>query len=289
MDDFYALPRRRRGRPATASGASPSSPQSTGSFAVSQGYYVQTWNSSTTAESLGAGSSSARATASRIVSSVRRSFSTSARRRDSSPSGRGMYSTPEESIPPVPSRYDFRNSPDTRPTVEQIAMGLHVSRTPHLHPAYSPQSSPHVRSRYRDDSTSPHPLTQPTPQTHHRRYSAAAALTPSALPPRRSSLKKPSTPTTTRSAPLTPTASDLSLSTLTSNAPSTPRSGRSMTVPFIPSRLQLSMARLLPGRKGLGSRSLSPAVATGMSDDDSGSAELTPRKIVRFSTGVHAE
>ncbi|OBZ74247.1 hypothetical protein A0H81_06398 [Grifola frondosa] len=236
-----------------------------------------------------ASGSTPRTTASRIMHNVRRSFSssTTARRRDRSPLDSGMYSTPEESTPPSPSRYNFSDLPDTRPTIEQIAMGLHVSRTPHLVPVRTPRS----RSRHRGEAGEGEGY-DPPPRTsmQRRRTSASATMLPPS--PQRSSLKKPDTSTATDSAsasalsptPWTPSASDASLSTLTSNAPSTPRSSRSATAALFSAKLQLRMARLLPGRKNSGSssRSASPVVTTDSSEDDAGSAGLVPRKMVRF-------
>ncbi|GBE89651.1 hypothetical protein BKA93DRAFT_925267 [Sparassis latifolia] len=273
MDDPFP-PRRRLGKPATAGADS----RDHRFFGLS-------------VDSPGASGSSARNTASRIVNSVKRSFSVQ-RRRDMSPVDRGMYSTPEESIPHTPSRYNFSDAPDTRPTIEQIAMGLHISRTPHLRPVHITSQLSHLHSRHHDGSDDSHVSygysPAPRPNGHHRRNSASVLLTParSSLKKRPSALLVHSAPA---SAPLTPTTSDLSLSTLTSNGPSTPRSSRSPSVHIIPSRLQLSMSRLLPGKKSSVSRASSPAVTTNSSDDDAGSAELVSRKVVRFSPGVHKD
>ncbi|CCM06191.1 uncharacterized protein FIBRA_08433 [Fibroporia radiculosa] len=244
------------------------------------------WTSKPFAETPGASSSSTRNTASRIVSTMRRPFSTTPRKRDAS--AMGMYSTPEESNLPAPSPYNVRDIP--LPTIQQIAMGLHVSRTPHLRPPHLAQPS-HARSRSRghsDDTLPPFaaPLMKASSDNRHRRRgSASAIMLPP--PPARSSLKKPSTPTPPRSAPpslpLTPSGSDLSLtgSTLTSSAPVTPRSMRTASVTLLPARLQLSVSRLLrsPSRKN----STASSTTSGKSGSESVSSELTPRKMVRFT------
>lgn len=209
----------------------------------------------------------------------------------------GMYSTPAESSPPTPSGYSFHDRPDTRPTIEQIAMGLHISRTPHILSPRSPSSSHshshHHHSRRSVDSprtrTHDQLLTRPTP--HTRRSSTSAIVLPP--PPPRSSLKKSTHPPTAESATLAPSASDASLSTLTtqtSNGPSTPRSTQSAPATSFPGKLRLEMLRLLPSRKGSfsagSSRSDSPRLMTPSSDAGSLSGGLTPRKSVRFSAGV---
>lgn len=201
----------------------------------------------------------------------------------------GMQSTPEESLTPTdlhararPYAYDYYGYDGTRavsPTIEQIAMGLHTSRTPHLGPArsYGPSRS---RSRRRGTpeggrSVSP-PPTRARP-SHHRRDSA-----PVLLSPQPSSLKSPSKPGFTQPIPPTPSDSNVSLSTITtSTAPSTPQStasGQSSMAHFS-TRLQQRMSKLLPGKRN----PLSPIATAVSSDDDSATSELTPRKVVHFS------
>ena len=215
-----------------------------------------------------------------------------------------MYSTPAESSPPSPSPYSFHDRPDTRPTIEQIAMGLHISRTPHALPARSVSMSPHPhrshhhRVSHSIDARAHSPLlARPTLQA--RRASMSAVVLPP--PPARSSLKKPTRPPTAESATLVTSASDASLSTLatqTSSGPATPRSIPRMpasapaTTSF-PGKLRLEMLRLLPSRRGTfgagGSpRSESPGAMTA-SDADSVSGALPTRKSVRFSAGAHGD
>ncbi|KZT07225.1 uncharacterized protein LAESUDRAFT_736490 [Laetiporus sulphureus 93-53] len=208
---------------------------------------------------------------------MRRSLSSAARKRDRSPLDSGMYSTPEERSPPVRSRYNVHDAP--RPTIQQIAMGLHTSRTPHLrqphnsNPPSPHPSAPHSAYPGENDSRRASRFLKPPSANSHRRSASTSSTIPLPPPPARSALKKRGTPTTSPGAsavPLTPSVSDLSLSesTLTSNAPSTPRSNRGFSV---------SKLLRVPSRKGSGASSEH-------SDDDSVSTELTPRKIVRFST-----
>ncbi|KAI0738604.1 hypothetical protein C8Q80DRAFT_251318 [Daedaleopsis nitida] len=242
-----------------------------------------------------ASTSNARTAAVRIMHTMRRfSYSNTPKKRDRGLSDGGMYSTSVESSPPTPSGYSFHDRPDTRPTIEQIAMGLHISRTPHLLPSRS--SSPHIHghlhhspSRRSVESLRPHNQLLARPTLHTRRASTSAVILPP--PPPRSSLKKTIRPPTAESATLAPSASDASLSTLatrTSNGPATPRSA---PVTSFPGKLRLEMLRLLPSRKSSvsagSSRSDSPGVMTPSSDADSLTGSLTPRKSVRFSPAVH--
>ncbi|RDX51228.1 hypothetical protein OH76DRAFT_1347132 [Lentinus brumalis] len=225
------------------------------------------------------------------MNSMRKLSYSTPRKREREHMDRHMYSTPAESSAPAPSAYNFHDRPDTRPTIEQIAMGLHISRTPHLLPQRS-SSSPHIpnhphrhHKRRSVDSPRVHSqvlLTRPT--MHTRRASTSAVVLPP--PPTRSSLKKTTRPGTMESTTLAPSASDASLSTMTtqtSNGPATPRSAQTS----FPGKLRFEMLKLLPSRKGsLSSTDSSPSVMTPSSDVDSLS---TPRKSVRFSPGPEAE
>ncbi|KAI0675849.1 hypothetical protein C8Q78DRAFT_1006824 [Trametes maxima] len=221
---------------------------------------------------------------------MRRFSYSSPKRRDRGQPEGTMYSTPAESSPPAPSPYSFHDRPDTRPTIEQIAMGLHISRTPHALPHRSAQGFQPQGRRVAESprsSSHSHLLTRPT--IHTRRASMSAVVLPP--PPVRSSLKKSSRPATAEDSLLASSASDASISTmttLTSNTPSTPRSARSAPASSFPGKLRMEMLRLLPTRKGSltsSVRSDSPSVVSPSSDNDSVTSELTPRKMVRFSTG----
>ncbi|KAI0730632.1 hypothetical protein C8Q76DRAFT_715639 [Earliella scabrosa] len=245
-----------------------------------------------------ASASGSRTAAGRIMNTMRKlSYSGTPKKRERGVVEGGMYSTAAESNPPTPSAYSFHDRPDTRPTIEQIAMGLHISRTPHLLPPRS-SSSPHLHNhphhshnRRSVDSPRSHSQLLTRPTHHTRRASTSAVILPP--PPPRSSLKKTTRPPTAESATLAPSASDASLSTLTtqtSSGPATPRSAHSAPATSFPGKLRLEMLRLLPSRKGSFSagstRSDSPGVMTPSSDADSLSGGLTPRKSVRFSPGV---
>ncbi|KAI0704503.1 hypothetical protein C8T65DRAFT_653746 [Cerioporus squamosus] len=245
--------------------------------------------------------SNTRAAAARLMHSMRKFSYSTPRKREREHSDGHMYSTPAESSPPTPSAYNFHDRPDTRPTIEQIAMGLHISRTPHLIPQRS-SSSPHIHNHphhhNRRSVDSPRVHSQPLltrPTMHTRRASTSAVVLPP--PPPRSSLKKPSRPPTMESVTLAPSASDASLSTLatqTSNGPATPRSAQSAPATSFPGKLRFEMLKLLPSRKGSlsstdSTRSDSPSVMTPSSDADSLSGGLTPRKSVRFSPGPDTE
>ncbi|KAG2075756.1 hypothetical protein BDR04DRAFT_862739 [Suillus decipiens] len=217
-------------------------------------------------------------TASRFFLSIRKSISptilTSPKRRhaDNLPSSIGMYSTPEERNSHVHSRMHakYRDYATSRPTIEQIAMGLHVSCTPHLrnpcHHRHSALSSPsHIR--YPGDPSAPNRPTHSLPP-----------------PPSRSSLKKTSTSTTLNCPPLSSTAlirPSPSTSTINSAGPATPDGPPSVR------SIKQRMSKLI-----LGYRSTSlPVRVMSISSSGSGSEgtrPTTPRKSVRFSTSVLA-
>src|SRR6266511_5411545 len=139
-----------------------------------------------------------------------------------------MLSTQEESTVTPPS-HQFRD-PDpatSRPTIEQIAMGLHLSRTPHLRPL---SSSPYAF---------PQRNTVPVPTRSHDHRSSPIILPP---PPSRSSMKK-STITSSSSSPVvcTPFSSaSASTTTVTSVTPSAGNPPKSFA------GLKFRMARFLP-------------------------------------------
>ncbi|CAK5281403.1 unnamed protein product [Mycena citricolor] len=141
---------------------------------------------------------------SRIITSVRRTLSTATKRRDSSEI---VHPSPEERNPFVQRfRYD---TPATRPTVEQIAMGLHLSRTPHLH----------ASTRYPALASHPQPTLKPVPLP----------------PPDRSSMKKSNSGGVQRLTSSVSSATDV-----TSTTPSTPHSSKSS--------LRLRMDKMFPFR-----------------------------------------
>ncbi|KIK08871.1 hypothetical protein K443DRAFT_671928 [Laccaria amethystina LaAM-08-1] len=187
-------------------------------------------------------------TASRFMSSVRRSF-TPTNKPNQNLSLLAMRSTPEESQPlPLPQfRVPLYSS--SPPTIEQIAMGLHISRTPHLRPPRHSQSMP----------------------PNIRRSSS----TPMPPPPRRSSLKQPAN--TLTSSISTPPFSSASASstTITSINPPTPRSASGRSSPF--SFPKFRMSHFLPGTRS------SSAPSSPNTSRRNSMADLPQKKAVRFS------
>ncbi|KAG8220983.1 hypothetical protein J3R82DRAFT_2489 [Butyriboletus roseoflavus] len=166
------------------------------------------------------------ATASRFFVSMRKTFSppTSPRRKNAenqvchsvshvhlalltSPSAQraAMYSTPEERHAHSTSRAGPSRYLDSRPTIEQIAMGLHVSRTPHLRPVANPLqrhtlSTPPPR---RNPNTPIQPLSASPDNLHDTSTSSSQYRTRHSLPPppSRSSMKKTSPSVATLTQP----------------------------------------------------------------------------------------
>lgn len=148
----------------------------------------------------------------------------------------------------------------SRPTVEQIAMGLHVSRTPHLRPLHSARP---LHTNFHDA-----PSRRPT--------------SPSIPPPTpiRSSLKMPPTSNSTSSTgvgpalPLLPASA--SSTTVASNTPATPHSSNRSLM-----SLKFRVSRFLPGL-----RAASAPSSLYSSPHDCTADIQAPRKAVRFSTQV---
>ncbi|KAK7005666.1 hypothetical protein R3P38DRAFT_1713409 [Favolaschia claudopus] len=189
---------------------------------------------------------------SRLMSSVRRNL-TIPRRRDPLP----PPPTQLERNPYTPSRY--RNDPATaRPTVEQIAMGLHLSRTPHLGRG---------AAKYPAPASHPQPAQKPVP------------LPP---PPARSSMKKPGVPPT----PALLHGSASSTTDVTSTTLSTPHSSDRSSASF-----RARMSRFLPlTHRGHPAASSTPNSSAFSSPHTSTSELQQPRKkAVRFSSTVPEE
>ncbi|KAJ3798504.1 hypothetical protein GGU11DRAFT_780555 [Lentinula aff. detonsa] len=190
---------------------------------------------------------------SRIMSSVKRSLSGShpVTPKKQLPlettNAMGLYSTvAERTVQHSVSlkRQDFDASP---PSIEQIAMGLHISRTPHLRPPPGPN----------------HPFSQrhvPIP------------LPP---PPSRSAMKKPGQ--TTSSVPSLDPHSISSTTVTSSNLPPTPRSNRSLR------SLTLCMSRLSPSVRYFSPISSSTPQSPTASSGDAAPHLVSPKKAVRFS------
>ena len=169
-----------------------------------------------------------------------------------------MHSTFEETnATSPPQQFRAADPASSRPTIEQIAMGLHTSRTPHLRPLASTYSQ-----RHSYDKTNPVPLILPPP-------------------PSRSSMKKPSVSATssTGSPATTPPFSTASVTstTLTSLTPSSTHPPRTFA------GLKSRMARFLPTSR---STSLPTSLMSSpLSSPRHSSSESTqPKKAVRFDT-----
>ncbi|KAF5316140.1 hypothetical protein D9619_006451 [Psilocybe cf. subviscida] len=226
--------------------------------------------------------------ASRLIHSVKRTLSgssssmpSSRKRYPTPPSKSGMRSTLAESGPvPLQQQHQFRE-PDphsSRPTIEQIAMGLHVSRTPHLRPH---AASPYGISQVSASGQFSH--------TGHR-------LTPIALPPppARSSMKKTGVAGTLTSSssspavspPLFSSASSGSTTTVTSVTPS-----RGSAQPRAFAAIKFHMSRFLPHSNNSRSSSAPSSLLSSPDDSPRTSAsdyppQHTRKKAVRFNTGT---
>ncbi|KIJ65611.1 hypothetical protein HYDPIDRAFT_130934 [Hydnomerulius pinastri MD-312] len=208
-----------------------------------------------------------------------------------------MYSTPEERHQYNHSRGARSRHTDTsgRPTIEQIAMGLHVSRTPHLRPIGNPlqrHSAPTSPSRRNLNAANHAPHVPPHLHPHATHDSSSSSIlqhrTRHSLPPppSRSSMKKASASSSTLSPPQQPFVlfgASPSTSTVTSGGPATPDSSRSV------SSLKLRMSKLIPGFRPSQPQSPTGRVNSFASSSESdGTRPATPRKAVRFSTSVLA-
>ncbi|KAG6908790.1 hypothetical protein DXG01_003319 [Tephrocybe rancida] len=199
-------------------------------------------------------STSTTKTSSRIMTSVRKSIGSFPKKRGPEslkPTDYGMISTPAERTLPTSTRY--RDYTPSRPTIEQIAMGLHTSRTPHLR----------------------HLSSSPPPNSHSRRSASPLVLPP---PPARSSLKKPaSTPATLAdNGPASASSSTLA-------STHTPMS-KPLITPM--SSIKVRMARFLPRSR---ISSAPPSVLSSSTSSPRTSLEIqNPKKAVRFSVSTEA-
>lgn len=197
------------------------------------------------------------------------------------PQERGMFSTPEEHSASFSSssvqRRGRTRAPDVSlqpPSISQIAMGLHTSRTPHLGPSHSRRLS----------SEPPNSRTLRSPR-------AASSTSSHSAQPLRSSLKKPSTlgsaaasPHPSRSASPSASAS-ISLTASTGSGPPTPSSTFSRISSAITNR---SRSRLGKFERFLGIKS-QPQSALTLSNYSSDVSLETPRKSVRFKSIAEQE
>ncbi|EFI27351.1 hypothetical protein CC1G_14824 [Coprinopsis cinerea okayama7 len=213
-------------------------------------------------------------TASSIMISVKRTFTPSKRRsgeHSSHMSRSGMYSTPEERMSPCqPQVTQFHAhshiiAGPAPPTIEQIAMGLHISRTPHLRPLTS------TRSPYSQRNHSAPART---------RHGHSPVLPP---PPTRSSMKKPTATVSSSSSqaklrtPVPPASSP----TPTTSSSAAPSSSRSTHSGFSFSKFR--MGRFLSGSRSSSAPS-SSLISTPVSSPRQSTSDLEAlqRKAVRF-------
>ena len=234
--------------------------------------------------------------ASRLMSSVKRSLSQSVPRKRtpehsvSSPfkflrhvsvsldlkQKSGMHSTFEETnATPPPQQFREADPASSRPTIQQIAMGLHTSRTPHLRPLAS--------SSYTFSQRHPPAPHSSNLYEHHHHKTTSLVLPP---PPTHSSLKKPSPSATSSSgspalSPPFSTASVTSTTLASSFTPSSSYSPRSFA------GLKSRMARFLPSTRSasLPSSLISSPLSSPRISSSKSSSSRT-KKAVRFTTEV---
>lgn len=200
-----------------------------------------------------------------------------------------MYSTPEERHAHNASRVGPSRYLESRPTIEQIAMGLHVSRTPHLRPVPNPVQRHPLPSPLprRNLSSSFQPPRVSSDNLHDTSTSSSQYRTRHSLPPppSRSSMKKtsPSVSTLTQShqQPLSSAVSPTT-SVVTSGGPPTQGSSRSL------SSLRVRMSKFIPGYRPLSLPSSLGRASSFTSSASDSTRPATPRKAVRFSTSVLA-
>ena len=205
-----------------------------------------------------------------------------------------MYSTPEERHPYAPPRVTrsrYTDASSERPTIEQIAMGLHISRTPHLRSGnpvqrHPPLSPPSLRRIVNIPSNTahipllchPHGTHDPQPTQQQRKQHC---LPP---PPPRSSMKKPTLSTSTlippQHQPPPLFSASRSTSTVTSTGPLTPDAWSVRS-------LKLRMSKFIPGYRPSTAASVDRS-STFTSSGSDATRPATPRKAVRFSTSVLA-
>lgn len=136
------------------------------------------------------------------------------------------------------------------PTVEQISMGLHLSRTPHLRSASG-----------RGRSMSPDVLPNQGAKPAHRSRAAAQ--------PPKPALKKVSSLLTTHTS-ATPSFTNVSTSTSTTLSSALFHTDRHTS--FFPPRLLSRMTKIIPSSQGRPSRDIATDSVTSL-----------PKKLVRFS------
>ncbi|KAG6336461.1 hypothetical protein ID866_2632 [Astraeus odoratus] len=206
----------------------------------------------------------------------------------------GMYSTPEERHPYASSRATRSRYSDAsfeRPTIEQIAMGLHISRTPHLRSGnpvqrHSPMSTPSLRRIINVPNNESRVSSHSHPHVFHDSLHSIQQRPRHSLPPPppRSSLKKASSPDSALNSPQQPLTllnGPPSTSTITSAGPVTPDSWSARS-------LKLRMSKFIPGYRPSSTALSTDRASTFTSSGSDATRPTTPRKAVRFSTSVLA-
>ena len=149
------------------------------------------------------------------------------------------------------SYFHYEERAERVPTVEQISMGLHLSRTPHLRP---------TNGRGRSMSSEIHP-SKPDANPAHRSRAA--------VPPPKSALKNVSSSRTTPTS-TTPSFTNVSTSTSTTLSSAMIRTDRNNS--FFTPRIFSKMTKMIPSSQARPSREV------GLDRE-----MASPKKLVRFS------
>ena len=147
--------------------------------------------------------------------------------------------------------FHYEERAERVPTVEQISMGLHLSRTPHLRPS---------NARGRSMSSEIHPSKPDTKSAHRSR---------AALPPPKPALKNVSSSRTTPTS-ITPSFTNVSTSTSTTLSSAMHRTDRNNS--FFAPRIFSRMTKMIPSSQSRPSREVELDPET-----------TSPKKLVRFS------
>ena len=198
-----------------------------------------------------------------------------------------MYSTPEERHAHNTSRAGRSRCLDSRPTIEQIAMGLHVSRTPHLRPVPNPlQRHPLPSPPHRNLATSTQPPHVSSDNLQDTSTSSSQYRTRHSLPPPppRSSMKKTSLSVST----LTQSQQQISSSAFSPSASMVSSGGPTQFPSRSLSSLRVRMSKFIPGYRAFRLPSSFGRASSFTSSASDSTRPATPRKAVRFSTSVFA-
>ena len=189
----------------------------------------------------------------------------------------GMISTPAESSPPIYTRDRDHDPSTSRPTIEQIAMGLHISRTPHFRPLSAGSGSYYSQRSHSSGSLNLHHHHH----LHHTHPYDKSSSRPFALPPPplRSSMKQRGSSNPTPAIPSRTSASPpASVSSTTVTSHLSPSSHSSSSSSF----LKFRVPRFFPRHRNASS---APSSVSSAGSSPHASADLLPpKKAVRFSS-----